>query len=101
MKPRENAGLVAGTDEAPAYNEMVLSVEAGSRKILIRRGYIFIRGGQWVPAQNQKPYIITSNRAADKTCLTGWTQRLVTSLDYVVGCGEVSQLNDFVLHTSQ
>ena len=34
--PRENACLVSGTGETPAYNHMMFSVEAGSRKVLIK-----------------------------------------------------------------
>ena len=56
MKPRENAGLVSGTGEAPAHNDMVFSVEAGSRKIL--REVTFISGGQCAPAQDKKKVLL-------------------------------------------
>lgn len=34
MRPRENACRVPGTDEAPTYNDVVLSIKTGSGVIL-------------------------------------------------------------------
>ena len=51
MRPRENACRVPGADEAPTYDNVVLSIKAGGRVIL--KLITLMCGGQWVPAKIQ------------------------------------------------